>query len=132
MFVALWFLLLGSIWFLLHLFLANVVFTDIWIFWFLMKNITVYVICIVTFIVQTSHFYRSFSLRRWICYCSCCIASAFFLPLLLFSSDVWYAGFIDLIPSVSLPSAGILVFWKKFSASYSLFLQDMLAFSSCF
>ena len=38
-----------------------------------------------------------------------------FLFLLLFpvSSDVWYAGFVDVIPSLSLPSGRILAFGKK-------------------
>ena len=49
--------------------------------------------------------------------------SFLFLSLLLVYSDVWYAGFVDLIPSLSLPSGRILAFWKKSSTLiYCFFL----------
>ena len=49
-------------------------------------------------------------------FCSLAIPLIFsFSIIVLVCSDVWYAGFVDLIPSLSLAPRRILAFWKKSS-----------------
>ena len=103
------------IWFLLFILLVGVIISNFLILWLLMQTVSVYVICLVTFIVEITCSSAFFLEDEF-----CGILSTFFpvLPLPLsflflslfpVSSDVWYAGFVDLITSLSIwKDTGIL------------------------
>ena len=91
--------------FLIFILLVNVIISNVLILLLLMQTVTVYVVCVITFIVQTSDFFTFLLLGRWICgipatsFCSLAIPFIFSFSIIVVGilEQIIYFNFLCLL-----------------------------------